>query len=431
MRTFSILGLTAGLLAASLAGAADWPQWLGPKRDGHSPEKGLLKTWPKDGPKLLWTYENTGTGYSCPAVVDGIVYTMGARDKTEYVFALDGKGAKPKELWAVKIGPMYDYKGNVWVNGPNATPTVDEDSVYALGSQGILVCVDRKTGAERWRKDFPKDLDAVIGDIGGSPKKMGWGYCWSPLLDGEQLICVPGGPKGLLAALNRKTGAVLWRSKDVKADATYSSPIVAEIGGTRQYMQVTQEGLVGVDTKGALLWSYKRSNPWPDVVCDTPLHKGDFIYTSEWGGAVLLNLEKADGKFKPKKVYAQSHIGNHHGGVILVEGSVYGYHELRSWECQGFTTGKIVKKLPAGRAGLSMGAPIFVDGRLYALCDNAGPGIVALLNPSPTAFKVISRFKLPKASAKRKLRGGVWTPPVIADGHLYLRDQELLFCYGI
>lgn len=427
MRAFSTLGLAAWLLTATFAGAADWPQWRGLKRDGHSPETGLLKAWPAKGPKLAWQSKDVGTGYSTAAVVGGTIYIMGARDGVEYVMALDGKG---KEKWATKIGPVYTFKTNVWTDGPNATPTVDEDAVYALGSQGILVCVERKTGKEVWRKDFPKDLDAVIGNIGGSPEKMGWGYSWSPLLDGDNLICVPGGKDGLLAALNRKTGAVVWRSKAVPAESNYASPIVIEVGGTRQYVQVTQDGMVGIDTKGGLLWSYKRRTPWPDVVCDTPILQGDLLYTTEWGGAELVRL----GKPKPAKEYSLKEIGNRHGGVVLVDGYVFGYHEEQGWRCQNFTTGKIEWRAPRGRAALPMGSTTYADGRVYCFCDGTGaaaPGIAALLDPSPKAYKVISRFNLPKASDKRKLRGGVWTPPVIADGRLYLRDQELLFCYEI
>src|SRR5262249_16421580 len=149
--------------------------------------------------------------FAGPAIVGGKLYTMGARDGVEYVLALDDKGM---EKWAAKIGPTWDFDSNSWSTGPLGTPSVDGDTVYALGSKGILVCVDAATGTERWRKDLPKEMSAEVNPIGGGPKKMGWGFTWSPLVDGDRLIIAPGGPKGLLAALDKKTGTVIWQSKD-------------------------------------------------------------------------------------------------------------------------------------------------------------------------------------------------------------------------
>jgi outer membrane protein assembly factor BamB len=427
MRTLFVAGLLL-CLTAPLLRAADWPQWRGPERTGISKEKGLLQRWPAGGPRLVWTFREAGSGYSTPAVVGGHVYCMGARDEVEYVYALDRKG---KEQWTTKIGPVYDFEGNSWSRGPNATPTVEGELLYALGSQGELLCVSVADGKEKWRKNLPKELAAEVNPIQGGDPKMGWGFSWSPLVDGDQLVCTTGGPKGLFAALDKKTGKVLWRSEEVKTQCTYSSPIAATIDGKRQYITLTQEGVVGVSAKdGSLLWSYKREEPYPDVVCPTPICSDNLVYASAWGGgAVLLKLTAEGNKFKAEEVYSKKEIGNRHSGVLLVDGNVFGYHEERSWVCQAFATGKV--KWISKRNALKQGGLIYANGLLYCVAEKSGRGVVALLEPSAKGYKEVSLFPLSARSKLRKDRGGVWTHPVVSDGLLFVRDQELLFCYDV
>ncbi|MGE3806902.1 MAG: PQQ-binding-like beta-propeller repeat protein, partial [Gemmataceae bacterium] len=267
MNTRRLLALAFSVLFLSPLAADDWPQFNGPERNGISKEKGLLATWPKGGPKLVWTYKEAGVGYSAPAVVGDRLYILGGRDKTEYLIALDVKAGK--ELWSAKIGDLFTWKGNSWNAGPSATPTVDGDLIFALGGQGVLLCTDT-AGKEKWRKDLPKDMGAQVNPSGGGPKDVGWGYAWSPLVDGDKLIIQPGGPQGTLAALNKTTGEILWRSKGYTDQASYASPIVATVAGTRQYINLTNEGLTGVDPKtGAVLWRYARE--YNDCVIPTPV----------------------------------------------------------------------------------------------------------------------------------------------------------------
>jgi outer membrane protein assembly factor BamB len=419
------------LLIEPLCGA-DWPAWRGPDRSGVSKETGLLKTWPKEGPKLVWQSKIAGQGYAGLAVVNGIVYTMGARDNVEYALALDSKG---NELWSSKIGPVHDFKTNQWSLGPNATPTVDGDRVYALGSKGVLLCVNKSDGNPVWRLDLPKEMDARVSNYApGGVEGFGWGYCWSPLVDGDKLVIVPGGPQGLFAALDKNKGAVLWRSKGITDEATYSSPITATIGGVKQYIYLTQQKVVGVAAKdGELLWEWKRDQPFPDVVCPTPIVRGDRVYVSvgDSGGCEGLQISSEGKKFKVTSVYSEKIIANRLGGVVLVGDYVYGYHESRNWLCQDFNTGKLAWPNKATR--LKSGALIAADGRLYILTEapRDEPGTVAMLAASPKKFTVISQFKLPEASKLRKPSGNVWTHPVLSDGKLYLRDQELVFCYQV
>jgi outer membrane protein assembly factor BamB len=429
MRTRSTILLAATVAALPwVARGADWPQFRGPDRNGVSKETGLLKSWPKEGPTLLWTYENAGQGFAGPAVVGGKLYTMGCRKDTEYVIALDDKC---KERWSAKIGPVYDFRANSWSKGPNGTPTVDGDRVYALGSQGVLVCVNAGDGKEVWRKDLPKDLGAEVNPVTSpSPvKNMGWGFAWSPLLDGDRLICTPGGPQGLFAALDKKTGRVLWQSKDVKDMCTYASPVVAEVGGVRQYVCPVQEGLVGVAAAdGALLWRFKREEAYQDIVAPTPIVQGDKVYATAWGGgATLVKLTPEGKKFKPELVYGEREISNIVGGVILVGGHVYGFQDKRAWECQEFDSGKITWR--STRRGLGPGSAVYADGNFYCLDEDKG--IVALIAADPKKYTEKARFELPKKSSLRKPNGKIWTYPVISDGKLYLRDQELIFCYQV
>jgi outer membrane protein assembly factor BamB len=423
MRRFSPLLVLVALLPLS---AADWPQWRGPDRSGVSKATGLLATWPATGPKLAWKLDTVGQGYSAPAVVGGQVYALGARGNDEFVIAIE----KGTEKWATKIGPVHDFKTNSWSRGPNSTPSVDGDRIFALGSQGTLVCVRKADGSLLWKKDFPKELDADVLPGAGGPDKIGWGFCWSPIVDGDQLLCVPGGEKGLFAGLDKTNGKVKWRSKGTNDPATYSVPITATIDGVKQVIYPVQTGMVSVATKdGKFLWRYQRDE-YPDVVAVTPIVQGNLVTLSVGygGGSVQVKVTGKDGKFSAKPVWQETVIGNKQGGVVLLGKHLYGYHEDRNWACVEAGTGKLVWPLKRTRQNVKSGAVCAAEGRLYVL-DEAGT--VAMLAASPAGYKVISQFKLPAESKLRKPRGGIWTHPVLSDGKLYVRDQELLFCYEV
>jgi outer membrane protein assembly factor BamB len=433
MTTRSLLLLAAFLVVAIPAVAADWPQYRGPNRDGTSADTGLLQEWPASGPRLLWTYAEAGVGYAGPAVVGDRLYSAGGRGDSEYLFALDLKASdgKPKELWAAKIGPLFTWKGNSWNAGPNVTPTVDGDVVYALGGFGDLVCVEAATGKERWRVNLPRDLGGEIDPIGGGlekPTPLGWGYAAAPLVDGDRLICVPGGKRGLLAALDKKTGRVIWQSKDVTDQTSYSSPIAAVVGGVRQYIQVANRGIVGVAAAdGKLLWTYDRTPAFDDVVIATPVVRDNLVFATVGfnQGCDLIRLVPQGGKIAVEKVSLSKEVQNRDGGVVLVGDHVYGHSEKDDWVCVEFRTGKVVWAEP----GIKRGSVSVADGRLYCCAEKGGT--VALVEPSPDGWKEKGRFTLPAESKKRQPSGGLWTHPVIANGRLYIRDQELLFCFDV
>ena len=418
------------LLAALFALAADWPQYRGPSRDGSSKETGLLQEWPKGGPKLLWTFTDAGVGYSGPAIVGDKLFMAGGRGTDDVLFALDLKAeGTPKELWSAKIGPLFNWKGNSWNTGPNVSPTVDGDLVFALGGLGDLICVEAATGKELWRANLPRDLGGAVNPIGGGleePTPIGWGFASAPLVDGDKLICVPGGKQGLFAALDKKTGKVLWRSKEVTDQVSYSSPLAVEVGGIRQYIQVTNKGIVGVAAAdGKLLWSYKRE--YEDVAIATPLFRDNFVYASVGfnEGCDCIKVVAKDGAFAVEKVYANKDVQSRDGGVVLVGDHIFGHSEKGGWTCQDFKTGQVKWSDP----GIGRGSVTFADGRLYCVAEKGSS--VSLVEPSAEGWTEKGKFKLPAASKKRLPSGGLWTHPAIADGKLFVRDQELVFCFDV
>lgn len=431
MRTLILL-VAATALGAQPVSAKDWPQYRGPQRNDVSTETGLLKKWPDGGPRLLWTFTNVGIGYSGPAIVGDRLYTTGGRAESEYLIALDLRSVKNGivgEAWATAIGPTFDWEGNKWSAGPSATPTVDGGSVFGLGGNGDLICAEAATGRLIWRKSLPTELDAEVNPVGGGPKKLGWGFTWSPLVDGEQLICIPGGPKGTLAALNKRTGAVLWRSGEVTDQAAYTSPMVAEFDRVRQYVALTNKGLFGVSAKdGRLLWSWHRTPPYSTEVVNSPIIQGNLIYVTvgAGNGCALIRVARDGPRFKAEEVYANKDLSNHHGNVVLLGDHVYGFAENRGWTCQEFKSGEIVW---AERQKLRAGAMTCADGHFYCYAENDGTAV--LIEASTSGWKENGRFTIPQQSTLRKQGGKIWTPPVVAGGRLFVRDQELLFCYGV
>jgi outer membrane protein assembly factor BamB len=356
-------------------------------------------------------------------VVGDRVYLMGGRKDDEYIICIE-KGA---EKWAKKIAPIYDFEGNNWSRGPNGTPTVNGDYLLALGSQGELVCLNPASGDEHWRVNLPKDLAGQVNPITGPEGNMGWGYCWSPIIDGDQVIIIPGGPKGLVAGLNKKDGKLMWRSDKVKDQATYASPVLVDVHGVKQVIVLVQDGVVGVSAKdGSALWEYRKGTPYSDVVCPTPRVKGDEVFiTARGGGSDLVKLTKNGDKFEAKEVYATKEFSNRLGGVVVIDKHVYGYHEASAWKCIDFATG--AEAWYSRKPGA--GSVIAADGLLYCLGEDKGD--VSLIEASPKAYKLVSKFTLPELSTLRKQGGRIWTHPVISNGMLYLRDQELVYCYKI
>ncbi len=406
--------VAAWALASTAARADDWPQFRGPDRTGVSKEAGLLKAWPKGGPPLLWTYRDAGVGFTPPSVVGDRLYSMGTRGKSDYLYALDVN--KGREVWATELGPQRPAG---WGDGPCATPTVDGNHLYALTTWGDLHCVERDTGKKVWNVHLKKDLQGKVLHDGR--------YTESPLIDGNVLICTPGGKLGTVAALDRKTGKVLWRSKGLTDEATSSSAILVTAGGVRQYVVLTGKGVAAVAAKdGKLLWKSDIPAAW--IMVTMPIHhEGRVFVTAAYGrGCGLLKLTSEKEGTKAEEVYRNKVMMNHHGGVVLVGGRLYGHSGPRGWVCQDFQTGEAVWQV---RNKLGKGSVTCAGGLLY--CYSEREGTVALVEASPRGWNEKGRFTIPETTKVARKGGQIWTPPVVANGRLYLRDQDLLFCYDV
>lgn len=396
-------------LLALTATAADWPTFRGADRSDISPETGLLKNWPADGPRRVWLNEDAGLGYAGFAIVGGTLYTMGARDAVEYVIAIDA--ATGKEKWSAESGALLT---NNWGDGPRSTPTIDGGKVYALSGKGILVCLEAVDGKELWR--------ASMIDLGG--KVPGWGYCESPLIVGDLVVVTPGGPQGTLAAFDKSTGKMAWQSAGWTDGAQYASAIVVEHNGTRQIIQLTMQSIAGVNAaNGEVLW--RSEFPGKTAVIPTPIfHEGQVFVTAGYGvGCKSVKIGPGNAV---EELYASTDMENHHGGVILHAGHLYGYSGKNGWTCMDLKTGAV--RWQEKRA-LGKGAIHFADGMFYLLEEKTGA--VVLIEASPEAWKEKARFTLSPQTTQRNPKGMIWTHPVVSGGRLFLRDQELLFCFDV
>lgn len=405
MKNLFLTVLFAFLSAAPLA-AADWPQWRGPNRDDVSAEKGLLAAWPAGGPALVWKATGLGAGHGGVSTAGTRIFTMGDRAGSSFAVALDRAGGTV--VWTAKIG-----RAGGDPPGPRGTPTVDGERLYVLGQFGDLVCLEAAAGREVWRKNLEKDFGGRCG---------GWSYSESPLVDGERVVCTPGGGRGSLAALNKRTGELLWQTKDFSDSAEYSSPIVGQLGGRRQYIQLTGEHVAGVEPEtGKLLWRAARHGETATV--PTPIcHEGLVYVTSGYGiGCNLFRVTKTGETYRAEQVWANKEMVNHHGGVVRVGDYLYGFSDGKGWVCQEFKTGRLVWSAP----GVGKGSLTYADGHLY-LRSEGGKGAVALVQATPTGYTEAGRFDQPNRS-----NANSWPHPVIADGKLYLRDQDVLLCYGV
>ena len=408
--------ITFARTAATSAGAAanDWPSWRGPKRDGHSPDKGLLKKWPADGPKLVWTFKDCGRGYSSPSVVGNRLYFTGSRKGKAEIICIDaGSG---EEEWSAPIGsdPEKGYNTG-WGAGTRGAPTVDDGLVYAINANGDLLCVTADKGEKRWSVNLVEDFG------GGIP---GWGYSESPLVDGNKIIATPGGGQGAIVALDKKTGKTIWQSKDLKDGAQYSSVIVATVQGKRQYIQLFMKTLAGVDAEtGDVLWT----SSWPGrtAVIPTPIYVDGHVYISSGYGVGCKLVDISDGK--ARDVWENKVMKNHHGGVIRVGDHVYGFSDGPGLVCQNIKTGEQVWN--ARGEGKSKGAVHYADGMLICLDESEGSCFLA--KASPDGFEELGRFSLPSKTKLPRGGGKIWTHPVVVGGKLYLRDQDIVHCFDV
>ena len=420
-----ILALLATFAFASSTLAGDWPQWRGPNRDGKSSDENLLKQWPKDGPKLLWQVQSldiVGTGYGSPAVVGDRLYIMGGSNAKqtaeEFCTCLSVKDGS--KIWQTKFSTTNGNYSDGWGGGPRSTPTVTDTSIYVLGSTGDLFCLNREDGIEVWKTNLVKEWGGAIPN---------WGYSESPLVDDGKVIVTPGNDGGMLA-LDAKTGKKVWQCSEFKGKAGYSSVVIAEVSGVKQYVQQTMESGVGVRAKdGKLLWNVGGIGRRTAVIPTPIIYQDKVFFTAGYGAGCELFELKSDGSdmTKADEVYTKNKVmSNKTGGVIQIGENIYGHND-REWVCFPFLTGSEDATWTQGRFG--KGSITYADGELYLLEEDSGT--LAKIEATDNDWTEVGRFKLPKLSPTRPGSGKVWPHPVVANGKLYVRDYEYLYCYDV
>ena len=384
--------------------AADWFQWRGPNRDGHSAETGLLQEWPQGGPRRLWQTRGAGTGYSSMSASDGRLYTLGARDATEYVIAFDAESGR--KLWETPNGRRFR---NEQGDGPRSTPTVDGSRVYAFGGSGELSALDAATGSKIWSIN-------VVNTFGGNVPY--WGYSESPLIVGDRIVLNVGGRRASIVAVSKADGKTLWQ--DHSDEAGYSSPILVRTGSLQQVVFFTGRRAIAVDPRdGRLLWSYTRaSNNTANIA--TPVARGNRVFfSSDYGtGAGMVVVKAAGNIAAAEEAYFTRNMRNHHSSSVLVGDTLYGFSSS-ILTALAFDTGKPVWR----DRSVGKGSLIFADGRLYLYSEN---GVVGLAEASPAGYREHGRFTLPQQSGLP-----TWSHPMIAGGLLIIRDQDAVYAYNV
>lgn len=411
----TLVGLVCTLVGPEVATGQepveDWPQFHGPRRDNISRETDLLKKWPEGGPDLLWKTDGIGHGWSTVSIAGDRIYTAGDIDDRTALTSLDLEG---REVWKQDNGPAYEGQ----FLGARGTPTVDSGRVYHLSGAGVLGCFDAKTGAAIWSVDVLKRFNG---------RNIQWGLAESVTVDGDKVLCCPGGEQIGVIALDKLTGETIWACKGIGDKPAYASGVVVEYGGLRQFITMMSASAVGVEIEtGRLLWRHEREAPYDVNVASPVYHDGHVAISTTWGrGATLLRLNVRGRDCSVEQVWHNPEFDIEHGGFIFLDGFLYGLadgdHKRRHWACVRWETGE--KTYDAKGPGKRSAATSYADGMLYLLGDDRK---VALVPATPGGFEITSQFELPKGP-----EGPTWAHPVIHGGRLYLRHSDWLYAYDV
>ncbi|MFC1538500.1 PQQ-binding-like beta-propeller repeat protein [Candidatus Latescibacterota bacterium] len=388
----------------------EWPAYHGFDRTNKSAETGLLKQWPANGPELLFEIEGLGEGYSTVSIARGLIFTAGRLNNETYVFVFDMNG---KPVWKKPNGQAWDTTMS-WARtytGARSTPTYDDGVLYHLGETGRLTAFDHKTGDEIWMVNLLERFNATIPE---------YGYSESVFIEGDRLYCNPAGKSGFMVCLNKKDGSLIWANREIPGVAGYSSAIAADYGGFHQIINMSSNCAYGVDSKtGKLLWSIPVENKNSLNCTDAIYHDGYVFISAGYGyGCTLIKLNAAGGSITPQTFWQSELMDNHHGGIILHEGYLYGAgHEARGWFCLDFMTGKEAWK-DRGKGSIT-----YADGMIYMLEEN---GDIRLVKANPGKCEVAGSFEVPDGG-----KGMHWAHPVVCGGRLYVRHTDKVFVYGI
>jgi outer membrane protein assembly factor BamB len=397
----------AGLSGASnIDGSPGWPEFHGPGRTNISPDRGLLKEWPEGGPPKLWTYSQCGRGFSGVAIADGMIFTAGDFGPDEMLIALDMDGGL---LWKSPNGDAWRRSSP----GSRATPTYSDGAVYHMNPTGRLAAYKANSGKPLWTVDLKERFDARYGI---------WALAEHVIVDGNKVLCMPGGPKGRVVALNKRTGETLWANTQIEHYAAYCSGVVVTHAGVRQLITLTQRSVVGVNVEtGALVWSAPFVPRSPQNALTPVFHEGYvFVACGHASGGTLLKIDPASRS--ASTVWHREDIDDCHSGALLVDGKLYGCAcrvSGRHFYCVDFLTGETIKlDETMGKVGIT-----YADGRIYALNHQ---GTMYLLNATDDGFDEVGRFQL-----KKKPTNSYLAHPVVCGGRLYIRCDQDLYAYDV
>jgi len=426
MRMFKVVKVVTAILAACLLGAtgapaADWPTFRGPGRTAVAPDTDLLESWPAEGPPLVWQTAGAGRGYASLAIAGDRIFTLGDRlstaadDADEYLTCFDR--ATGRQLWKTKTGGPWTDGQESWQSS-RSTPTADGDTVYVITPFGQLVACSTADGREKYRVDLKARFGGTKGDS--------WGYSESVTIDGDRLVCTPGGEQATMVALDKRTGRPLW-SCPMKGDrgAGHSSIVTADVGGRKVYIQTTAAGGFAVDAEtGKFHWAYPIDKT--TAVIPTPIVKGDLVFIAagyKRGGALLRQKAGPGGSVTMEEVYGlKPELANKHGGIVLVGDHLYGCADDQAiLLCAEFDTGKVVwKERGSGKGSATV---VAADGHVYV---RYADGTVSLVKADPAAYTEVSSFKVPGSGDRPS-----WAHMVILDGRLYLREGDAILCHDV
>jgi len=418
MRIQTLLAAALAIAAFSLfqshANADQWNGWRGPSHDGHSKETGLKQAW-DTAPRQLLRIDDLGSGYGSICVAGKRFLAIGNEGlENEFVQARDT--ASGKLLWKTRLGKVGNPDQQPSYPASRSTPVVDGNRVYALGSDGDLACLDIADGTVRWRKQLRTDF-------GGAPGT--WAYSETPLIDGNRLVVTPGGPTHTLVALDKSTGALVWKTGfEAGGAAAYASPIPATIAGTKHIVQYVRNALIGVDAAtGAVQWKFERTaDPRTGSNIGTPVVHADGVYgAASLVGAGLATIVRDNTGFIAKSAYFDRALPSAIGGIVRIGNHGYGANG-QTFVCFDWATGAI----RWSERGVGAGAMVVADNRIFLHKEN---GDVALIEPSPDAYKERGRFT-PDGQPQRG-RPESWAYPALSDGRLYVRDHGMLWVYDV
>ncbi|MCL2027838.1 MAG: PQQ-like beta-propeller repeat protein [Bacteroidales bacterium] len=400
----------------------DWQEWRGTNRKNIVTDPNLNLDWSQEKPSLAWTFRDAGSGYSSPIIVGTTLYMSGAANGQDFAFALDTETGSLK--WRQNLGRHYTQNRG---DGPRGTIAFDDGKLYLIRGAGQIHCISADDGKEIWQKDLAKDF--------GGKVMSQWGYSESPLVDGDLVIATPGSSRrGTMVALNKNTGATVWVSSEWTDQAGYSSPIVVEIHGVRQYIQQAAKGVAGVSAiDGKVLWKVDVPG-YRTAVVPTPIYTNNVVYVTSGynAGCAAIEITKEGDRFAARINYANRNMVNHHGGVVLVDGHIYGFSDQSGWTCQSLRTGEQVwtkGRTARGATDVGKGAILAVNDRLLLLEERRG--LMGIVAASPQGWQEFGTMEFPERTSIRTMDNMVWAHPVIADGKLFVRDQDLLFAFDL